>query len=210
MPLCYQKHVNAECNIGIWEINEPLSELLGIAGISENETNWSNLYHQQRKKEFLVKRIVLQHLLKEKSITIMYDESGKPFLSESPVHISISHTKKYVGAITHTSKTVGIDIEVVTPRIEKISSRFIGVGEREWVAPVHYLEQLYVIWGAKECAFKIYSKGGIDFKKMLRVNKFDYSASGNTFVSLTKNNVTCEYPFWWQRIGELMLVYGNI
>lgn len=210
MPLCYQKHVNAECNIGIWEINETLSELMDIAGISENETIWSNLNQEQRKKEFLVKRIVLQHLLKEKSITILYDESGKPFLYKVPTHISISHTKQYVAAITHTSKTVGIDIERVTPRIEKISTRFIGDDEKKWLLPEHYLEQLFIIWGAKECAFKIYSKGGIDFKKMLRVNKFDYSASGNTFVSLAKNNITCEYPFWWQHMGELMLVYGNL
>lgn len=209
MPLCYHKLVNTECTIGIWEINESVSELLDIAGIYENETIWDGLSHPQRKKEFLVKRIVLQHLLKEKSISVSYDESGKPFLSESSVHISISHTKQYVAAITHNTKTVGIDIEIVHPRIEKISTRFIGEDEKKWLATEHYLEQLYIIWGAKECAFKIYSKGSMDFKKMLRVNKFDYSASGNTFVSLTKNNVTCEYPFWWQHMREFMLVYGS-
>lgn len=210
MPIIYRKIIAPDASIGIWEIKESLNELLIMSGLNEMDEEKKKFKSPHRKKEQAATLLLCQEMIaNSKKLNVDYDENDKPRLKGLKKHISISHTKQFVAVFIHDKNVVGVDIELVLPRIEKISKRFLNDKENKWIEEQNHLEQLYVIWGAKECAFKIYSKGGIDFKKMLEVKKFEYEQNGNTLVTLKKNNVLCEYPVYWENLNGLMLVFAH-
>ncbi|HKR04386.1 MAG TPA: 4'-phosphopantetheinyl transferase superfamily protein [Bacteroidia bacterium] len=209
MPLLYDKQISEQSRICIWEINESPEELLQMGRITMDELEQAGKKTLKRQLEWLTTRFLLKQMLSaDEQIELFYDEYGKPHLKGHKEHISISHTKQFVAVISHNFKRVGIDIEIVTPRIEKISHRFLSRKELEWTKENYSLEKLFIVWGAKESAFKIYSAGGIEFKEMLEVNPFNYAVKGATLITLDKNNVTCAYPVWWEHLGRIMLVYA--
>jgi phosphopantetheinyl transferase len=209
MPIFYSKQISTDSQIIIWEITESLNELLQISGIKKDGLESIEKKTIKRQLEWMAIRLILKKLLRtEEKIELVYDEYGKPHLNGIKKHISISHTKQFVAIIVHENKHVGIDIELVTLRIEKIKHKFLSKKESEWTKENHSLEKLFIIWGAKESVYKIYSEGGIDFKKMLEVKKFAFAKKGETILTLKKNNVTCAYPVWWENLGEIMLVYS--
>jgi 4'-phosphopantetheinyl transferase len=209
MPLFFDKEIDTGGRICAWEITESFDELLQISAITKIDSEQIEKKTIKRQLEWMTIRLLLKQLLKtEKEIEIVYDEFGKPHLDGIKKHVSISHTKQFVAVAVHESKNIGIDIEIVAPRIEKIKHKFLSEKESEWANENYSREKLFIIWGAKESVYKIYSEGGIDFKKMLEVNSFAYSAKGTTILKLKKNNVTCAYPVWWENLGGIMLVYS--
>ncbi len=209
MPLFFDKEIDSGGRIFIWEISESFDELLQISGAKKNELEQIEKKTIKRQLEWITIRLLLKQLLKTgKKIEIVYDEFGKPRLNGIKKHISISHTKQFVAIAVHENKNIGVDLEIVTPRIEKIKHKFLSEKEKEWTNENYSLEQLFIIWGAKESVFKIYSEGGLDFKKMLDVKPFNYSEKGETILTLKKNNVTCAYPIWWENLEGIMLVYS--
>lgn len=97
---------------------------------------------------------------------IYYNESGKPYLaSEIKLGFSISHSKNYC-AIGYGEKELGIDIEEIDERIDRISSRFMNEEEEVLIGKDRLLG-LTRIWTLKEAMFKLNPRTGIDFKSEL-------------------------------------------
>lgn len=64
---------------------------------------------------------------------------------------------------------VGIDIEAQRPQIRKLSVKFVSETEQLRWGNGLTDEALHLIWGAKEVLYKLYSKGGLDFKTDLSI-----------------------------------------
>jgi phosphopantetheinyl transferase len=97
---------------------------------------------------------------------IYYNESGKPYLaSEIKLGFSISHSKNYC-AIGYGEKELGIDIEEIDERIDRIASRFMNEEEEVLIGKDRLLG-LTRIWTLKEAMFKLNPRAGIDFKSEL-------------------------------------------
>jgi phosphopantetheinyl transferase len=139
---------------------------------------------------------------------IGYDDLGKPFLMNSDHHISISHSGEFVAASLHPSKRTGIDLELTGERIHRVKNKFINEDEAKGLKQGLETEMLYVIWGAKECAFKIYGKGGVDFREHLKVRKFEFSTTGSTEVTLSKQGISETFGVKWDYFGDLILVHA--
>ena len=71
--------------------------------------------------------------MKTTSVKIVYNPDGKPFLKGFSGEISFSHTQEYAAVILDCNQPVGIDIEKVKPRIEKVRSRFLDKDELEYI-----------------------------------------------------------------------------
>ena len=142
-----------------------------------------------RKQQLIGARYLLQKLIGDSAPNIIENSiHGKPHIKGSDLEISISHTKEYIALILSKDKKVGIDIEILDPRIKRIENKFLRDDEREFINPDQYLEQLYIIWSAKETLFKIYEKGGLIFKENLIVHPFDYSEKGTIKADIIKDN----------------------
>jgi phosphopantetheinyl transferase len=122
------------------------------------------LLHENRKVEFLgVRRLRNESKLPS---PIFYTEARKPFLDQKlNAFISISHSKNYC-ALGFSSHEIGIDIEEMSPRIERISSRFVNSIEMSLIGEDEILD-LTKLWTMKEAMFKINNRTGIEFKSEL-------------------------------------------
>jgi 4'-phosphopantetheinyl transferase EntD len=79
--------------------------------------------------------------------------------------ISISHSKNFC-AFGFSSHEIGIDIEELSPRIERIASRFVNSVEMSFIAEDKILD-LTKLWTMKEAMFKLNNRTGIEFKSEL-------------------------------------------
>src|SRR5205085_10711498 len=101
-----------------------------------------------------------------------------------------------------------VDIEFIHPRIELLSRKFLSDNEKPDLADPRHLEKLHVMWGAKEVLYKIHSVGGIEFRKDLFVNDFEYSTSGSLQASILKQGFEREYTIGYEKLGRFMLTWA--
>ncbi len=148
------KVIGGNSIVGIWEINEALSELESLIDLNADDTAiYNRLIGDRRKKEWLATRILVQSIIQDVSITVFYDKHGKPFLSDNK-SISISHTKGFVAVIIAPSKSVGIDIQVAKNNIEKGAYSFLSAKELEESKGEDGFHKAHLYWCAKEVLYK--------------------------------------------------------
>ena len=122
------------------------------------------LLQENRKVEFLgVRRLRNESKLPS---PIFYTEARKPYLDQKlNAFISISHSKNFC-AFGFSSHEIGIDIEELSPRIERIASRFVNSVEMSFISADKILD-LTKLWTMKEAMFKLNNRTGIEFKSEL-------------------------------------------
>lgn len=142
------------------EEKKPFESYMEEQLFPEEMEQLNNLTNESRKIEFLgVRRIRNKSTI---STPIFYSNSRKPFLKkELNTYISISHSKHYC-ALGVSSKELGIDIEEISPRIERIASRFVSDEEKQFISEQKILD-LTKIWTMKEAMFKLNNRTGIEF-----------------------------------------------
>jgi phosphopantetheinyl transferase len=104
-------------------------------------------------------------------LEIAYSNNRKPFFINSPLHLSISHSKNYI-AIAVAPYPIGMDIEECHDRIFKVSNRFLNQSEKE-LFNHESSRDLTFAWSAKEALFKLNVNVGLDFKSDLIITDWD-------------------------------------
>jgi len=127
---------------------------------------------ENRKREWLSVRVLLKELLGEEK-EIFYNSSGKPYLSDSSFHISISHTKGYVALIINKDNEVAIDIEKISTRVQNIRQRFVNEEEEKALSKLNEVIHLLLYWSTKESLFKLLGVENVDFKQHLHIRSFE-------------------------------------
>jgi len=123
--------------------------------------------NSQRKREFVATRMLRHEIFGFQHIH--YDAVGAPFI-EGEGFISISHSKNIVGIATCLDFKIGLDIEPISDKIEKIKHKFLSIGEVEKVDGSSLVE-LTKVWSGKESLYKISGTKGINFRTQLEVAK---------------------------------------
>ena len=108
---------------------------------------------------------------------IVKDDFGKPNIQGKGKEISLSHCNQYAAAIA-SKVQVGIDIEQITPRIERIAKRFVHDDEWRFINDTDRLTVLYLLWSAKEALYKLYGKKAVDFKNHMIASPFKLQKHG--------------------------------
>ncbi|MFK7757839.1 MAG: 4'-phosphopantetheinyl transferase superfamily protein [Flavobacteriales bacterium] len=149
--------------IGLWKVEESISELECwfpdlIAGEKYRSFN-----HDLRKLEWLVARALMKEM--GLSWSLSYSEHGKPYYPEGP-KISLTHSKEYVAIITHSSNEVGIDVQEIVPKVERIKHKYCNAEELSWANSV---EDYTLIWSAKEAMFKVKERN-VNFSEDIAVS----------------------------------------
>ena len=151
----------------------------------QNKT--SNTIHTR--KRFLekegIKYLLKKHLPKN---TLIYNKNGKPHLKEGG-YLSISHSKSLIGLAWSHEINIGLDIEEISPKIDKIHNRFIHDLEKE-IAITQ--EEKTIIWCVKEAMVKILDNKSINFKQNLRVIK---KSNPDEWVCFANDDLTNAYVF---------------
>jgi phosphopantetheinyl transferase len=194
---------------GIWHITETTDELLSQIQLSslENST-FLNFRHDLRKKHWLAYRVLLKQLLAPAPAGLSYDSEGKPLLDSGSHHISVSHAGEYAAAVISERVAVGIDIEKMKDRVERVKDRFLHQKELEAIGAENRLARLYVYWCGKEALYKLYGKPSVDFRNDIYIHPFNYLCHTNQIcrATVTADDGLFEHSLRVDQIGEYMLV----
>jgi 4'-phosphopantetheinyl transferase len=111
-----------------------------------------------------------------------------------------------VAIALHHIQYPGIDIERIHPRIRKIAARFLSEEEKTYLGSSPTLEQLTIVWAAKEVMFKVYEHGGVTFNKELIVKPFDIQSEGILNGLILKDSRIIPLPMKYTLVKGYILV----
>ena len=209
MPLINIETPLHDCRLITWKITESENDLIDIvtAGGREDFIPAKEFKSKKRRMEWLSTRCALLQTNHDKAVSIEYADNGKPFLASRKYHISVSHAWPLVCILEHDKHAVGIDIEFMTDRILKIADKFVNQDELNWMSSRNSLNELYLIWAAKEAVFKMKSASGVDFRTQLILSKTDIQSSGNTTIQFSKDGKQEMYNIYYRYLDNMILVY---
>lgn len=176
MPLFYQHNINEHTKLAVWHITENESFFLEKVAIKNEIT------HPHKRLQHLAGRYLLQLLDGDFPLhLISISASKKPLLTNEKFHFSISHCGNYAAAIISENKSAGIDVEIVTPKIELVKTKFLNESELEMLdrkedmdgtkLKLHHHQAITLFWSAKESVYKWYGKGALSFKRNMSMNE---------------------------------------
>lgn len=209
MPILREINIAGGIRAGIWQITESPEELHAQVHLSGSEkTMYSSFHNELRKKHWLAYRVLLKQMLAPLSPDLQYDQNGKPNLVSGSHHISVSHAGDFAAVVCSDQLAVGIDIEKLKDRVERVKERFLREKEMESIAPANRLEQLYVFWGGKEALYKLNGSPDVDFRNDIYIHPFDYLCNTKQYTgaTLTAGGVERDFNLWWEKVGEYMVV----
>ncbi|MGI9137810.1 MAG: 4'-phosphopantetheinyl transferase superfamily protein [Sediminibacterium sp.] len=177
MPFFYQQNINDTNHLAIWAIREPLSffeEDIQLAIPIQNE---------ERRIQHLAVRLLFKLMMPEIDLAqLILADNGKPYLKGVPFHFSFSHCKGYAACAVSDNNPIGIDIEIIHPRILKVAHKFLNEKEKELLMGLSEettLQQLAFFWAAKEAMYKQHEQLGIDFSKDFHIPKLSMQQQGS-------------------------------
>lgn len=198
MPLVYQQNINFSTKLGVWHIAEEKDFFLQQVPLQQQIT------HPHKQLQHLAGR----YLLKEMYPDFPYEliriaDTRKPFLENEAYHFSISHCGDYAAVMVSSTLRVGVDVELVTKKVEKIKHKFLSPRELAMIAAIENASEqmlrdnlLTAAWSIKEALYKWYGDGEIDFIQHLHIDLIELtgdegiahcSVSKNTYVKLEVN-----------------------
>lgn len=205
MPLFYQQDINVTTRLAVWKITEEEAFFLQAVPVQ------SNITHPQKRLQHLAGRYLLPYLFADfphESIEIA--DTRKPFLPDEQYHFSISHCADYAAAIVSSSDRVGIDVEMITPRVEKIKHKFLHSDELAFVHSFPAEKQiplLTLLWSCKEALFKWWGMGDVDFSEVLRIFPFAFNPEGQIDALFTREALQIPLTLSYSMNDQMSLVW---
>ena len=201
MPLFYQHNINETTKLAVWHITEKEDFFL------EKVTIQKEIMHPHKRLQHLAGRYLLQILDPDFPFHLIeIAASKKPLLSNGKIHFSISHCGDYAAAIISGDKLAGIDVELITPKIELVKEKFLRESElklsktanAEPKAASFWLLTLF--WSAKEAIYKLHGKGALSFKNNMSLNELhfenDHGFIDAYFIKGTTTELKIQFRFF--------------
>lgn len=203
-----RRNMDAHTVLAVWEITETAGELLEMLSLNPQERKqYDTFLAEERKKQWLACRILIRTLLHPEEYPVEYDQPGKPFLSGSKYHISVTHSHDRAAVIISSAFHTGIDIEKVRPRIRKVRDKYLSDRELSDLKDPDDPEALTLAWCAKEALYKLYGLKNLDFKKNIRVH-FPQTAYPVNFKGfIQQGDINKEYRLHGEWLDDFILVY---
>jgi 4'-phosphopantetheinyl transferase len=209
MAIAYRKQVDADTEFALWRIEEEADTLYKQLQLNEQEKAYvEQLANGKRHLHWLATRVLLRTMLDTSEyIDCKIDSHGKPYLVNLPYHISLSHSFDYAAVMISKSRPVGIDIEQIKQKVERIAPKFLTPAERATISIDNKIEHLYVCWCAKEAVYKCYGQKEVSFLDNIALLPFNFATEGSLDVNLHKGEVNLDYKVEYLQYEDYMLGY---
>lgn len=192
--------VDGSSRVLVWRIDEDYDTLLSFHpdSFEMDEAARNRFKSVSRRLEWLAVRVLLYKAL-GRNVLISYASDGAPLLPPSEgMNISISHTirrygdnlRGYAAIILSPDYNVGIDIEMINQRVDRVKSKFIRDDE---VSVTNISSMIH--WSAKESLYKLLRHEGLDFINDLFIHPFEEKDCGVICADeyITNNRVHVRY-----------------
>jgi 4'-phosphopantetheinyl transferase len=210
MAIAYRMQVDDDTEFALWKIEEEAAELYKQLQLNDREQAYfESLGNGKRHLHWLGTRVLLRTMLNTSEyIDCQVDEHGKPYLVNMPYHISLSHSFDYAAVMISKSKPVGIDIELISEKVERIAHKFMSSNELALIEPEHKIEQLYVCWCAKEAVYKCNGRKVISFLDHIHLQLPGWHQAGTIKAKILKGTeVNLDFDVNYMPFGDYMIGY---
>jgi 4'-phosphopantetheinyl transferase len=208
MAIAYRQQVDDDTEFAIWKIEEEADELYSQLRLDEQEqAHYENLKIGKRNLHWLGTRVLLRKMLRtDEYIDCKVDSHGKPYLVNLPYHISLSHSFDYA-AVMISKHPVGIDIEQVKQKVERIAHKFMRKEELAFINEADKIQQLYVCWCAKEAVYKCFGQKEVSFADNILLEPFNFEGHGWVDARLLKGETDIKYEVGYLQYQDYMVGY---
>ena len=209
MPLHKVVYLENNTKLYLWKITEDFDALFKEVRLKDSSLKrLEDMKSESHQKGFLAVRMLLQHL-DYNDFDLYYDEFGKPHIkpqgcSVKEVEISISHSNDF-SAVVISEQKVGLDLEQLKEKTLKIAPRFMDVSHLENLSEEEKIKKATVVWGIKECIFKIKNEKGISFPNHIFEDDFNFEDKKATAV-LKFNNKEENFEVQFDSIEDYIFV----
>jgi 4'-phosphopantetheinyl transferase EntD len=206
MPLDELVAINDNLAYAIWHIQESEEALLQeLHANPVDSALYTTFRHPIKRIEWLAARLAYQRLCQEMDIPYEPIRKGlydRPYIGDGHMHMSLSHCFPFAGAALSKHTPVGIDIEITSPKLINVQSKYLTPIE---IADSNQdLEKLCIYWCAKEAVYKAYTHVHYSsllfiqiepFSKALRGSLIGHTPSGHHY--LIHYQITARYILAW-------------
>lgn len=175
MPLFYTHNINENTRLAVWYIDEDEDFFKKIT-LPQHEIS-----HPHKRLQHLAGRYLLKILEPNFPVNRILLDGRRPYLPDNSFYFSISHCADYAAAIVSTARPVGIDVEVVAEKLERLEKKFLNETEQQIIraadSPLTLRERLASCWSTKESIFKWYAMGNVDFRRDMIIETYEANES---------------------------------
>jgi len=138
-----------------------LVENIDLSLLSEkDQQTFHSFKSSKRQLEFYHLRVLWESF--NTNQPILYKSTGKPYLSQG--FLSMTHSHKRVVIAYSPVKEVGVDIELISPKIEKVKHKFLHPNDN-----YKNLKDLTILWTIKEAVYKLFDGDDLFFMDNVEV-----------------------------------------
>lgn len=209
MALVYRRQIDEKTSFALWKIEETADELYKQLQLDDREKEYlETLNNGKRNLHWLGTRVLLRKMLNtDLYIDMDVDEHGKPYVKNFPHHISLSHSVDYAAVMISEDKSVGIDIEIIKEKIERVAKKFLSGQELDFIDQKRQIEHLYVCWCAKEAVYKLQGKRNVSFLDDIRLYPFECCHDGKIRARLIGQGTEKDFTVNYEQYENYMLGY---
>jgi 4'-phosphopantetheinyl transferase len=210
MAIAYRQQVDDDTEFALWKIEEEAEDLYSQLQLhADEQAYYEKLNKSKRHLHWLGTRVLLRKMLKtDEYIDCKVDTHGKPYLVNLPHHISLSHSFDYAAVMISRSRPVGIDIEQIKQKVERIAGKFMSPHELAFISNDSYrIQQLYVCWCAKEAVYKCYGRKEVSFLDNISLEPFTFDWHGVIAAGLDKGSISLDYQVEYMQYEDYMIGY---
>jgi len=212
MALLIRKELTGNFLLGVWKIEEGEAWYFNNPILAGELLNRVERYKSvQRKLQTIAVPILIETLLPgESNLEFYHSDNNQPLFVEAPYKLSITHSDNMVAVLLSGETAAGVDIQRHSSKVKRIAHKFMNDEEKNGYEKVPESDKLYylnVLWGAKESMFKLYGKGGLDFRENLLVHAFDVKPQGDFTGVIRKGKTMIHIKGVYTKLGNFVLVY---
>ena len=175
MPIVYLQNINPSTKLGVWHIAEPEEFFLKEVPLQRSIT------HPNKRLQHLAARYLLKELFTDFPYELIrIATTKKPFLQNEAYHFSISHCGEYAAVIASKEYRVGVDVELITEKVNRVKHKFLSIDEQSLLSNIPLFpiaifndKLLTATWSIKESLFKWLGNDQVDFIKHLQIVKIN-------------------------------------
>jgi len=209
MAIAYRQRIDDDTEFALWKIEEQADELYQQLQLNSEEKAFiEGISNGKRHLHWLGTRVLLRKMLNtEEYIDCRVDDHGKPYLFTLPYHISLSHSFDYAAVMISRKSPVGIDVEQIKQKVERIAHKFMRPTELGFIDPQNKIEHLYVCWCVKEAVYKCYGQKEVSFADDISLQPFKFDNKGVIEARLQKGDVSLNYSVGYLQFEDYMVGY---
>ena len=201
MPLLLNKQIDDQSAYAVWNIQETFLELPYLS-----PEPYPAELHPVRQAEWIIGRVLVKTLCEKFDIKyqgIGKQETGKPFLNGSDVHISISHSFPIAAAMIHLTTSCGIDMERPRDKHDYVKLKYLHESEMQFK---NDLLKLCTIWCAKEVIYKIFGRKFLSLKDEI---KLSFESESLIKGEILKSGHEEVHQIHYEWVKDYLLAYGT-